>query len=477
MSAAYATGLNLPFFNVNKPIENQDDSDIIARNALRVLMMGWWDDESWLGLKSWRVFNAVFINRDPVLLRGMRRAFQDGFDDIYAELNQLNLEGKQLKQAEFFLSNCMSLLPFADISAHQSFRIPQYIDKHWVMVDYKVVPIELTPTSGVEKLFIHDRDRVFAYGLEPIDNPDAEPHLIFMGTTYPAGQGFMTQVCSDLECDTPGASLYRTGRDKITDWLDQQPKKTHVCGMSLGGSLSLLLALDQGEKLSRVDALNPPGLYEPWLKNPFDKWDNCPEQPPVYIQKQGRDPVSYFGLWKSEWNIFHVIPPQDKQGPNALTDHALNYAGFEATEFVIIDTDIDNQERKNRNFWVYTVGRSIVYWLFIVPFRYLVLPVLRYAWDHKIAITLLIALTVSLPFLPSIAATIICGALVLSAAIYLLYKLISMVTIVLGYNTVNEPRCHDQKLFQGNEEDDNDVDPDVDDVDPDVGKEELGLRV
>ncbi len=459
----YATGLNLPFFNTEKTINANPDSDMIARNALRVLMMGWWEDDSWLGLKSWQVFKAVFINRDPELLRGMRQAFQDGFNNIHVELNRLKPKGKKLKQAEFFLSNCLSLLPFADISQHQSFNIPQYIDEAWVMVEYKVVPIELTPTSGVEKLFIHDRDRVFAYGLEPVDNDEAEPHLIFMGTTYPAGQGFITQVCSDLESDTPGASLYRTGRDKITSWLDKQQKKTHVCGMSLGGSLSLLLALDQGEKLSRVDALNPPGLYESWIKNPFDNWGSCSEQPPVYIQKQGRDPVSFFGIWKSEWNIFHVRPPEDKQGPNGLTDHALNYAGFSKTKFVKIDTDEDNQTRKRRNFWVYTVMRGVAYWLIMVPFRYLVLPVLRYVWDHKLAITLLIACAVILPVIPTIAATIIGGTLTLSVAIYLIYKLTSMAQILFGFNTVSPPRCHDPLLFNTNEENDDDsIEPSID---------------
>jgi hypothetical protein len=217
--------MDLPFFNLNKHMDAKDDAYKIARNALRVLMMGWWDEASWVGLKSWRVFQAVFIKRDPDLLRGMRQAFQEGFDSIYDELNKKNLTHTQQRQAEFFLSNCLSLLPFADISSHRTFNIPQNIAGCWTLVSYRVVPIELTPTSGVEKVFLHDRDRVFAYGLEPINHPQAEPHLIFMGTTYPAGQGFMTQLCADLALETPGTSLYLTGRERITAWLDKQQKK------------------------------------------------------------------------------------------------------------------------------------------------------------------------------------------------------------------------------------------------------------
>ncbi|MGL5742592.1 MAG: hypothetical protein ACRCXC_08605 [Legionella sp.] len=68
-----------------------------------------------------------------------------------------------------------------------------------------------------------------------------------MGTTYPAGQGFLPQITTDSKgFETVGKSLYRTGRDKIQKWLSAQ-KTTHVCGVSFGGSLSLLLAIDKGD--------------------------------------------------------------------------------------------------------------------------------------------------------------------------------------------------------------------------------------
>ena len=53
----------------------------------------------------------------------------------------------------------------------------------------------------------------------------------------------------------------------------KQDKKTRVSGMSLGGALALLTAIDQGDKLSVVNVLNPPGLYEPFKQSQYDHWD------------------------------------------------------------------------------------------------------------------------------------------------------------------------------------------------------------
>ncbi|WP_051131910.1 alpha/beta hydrolase family protein [Legionella tunisiensis] len=355
----YAGGLDLPFFasaNFEKPVDAptaQEQANIIARNALRLLMMGWQD--GWKDLLSLQVIKAVFLRRDPELMRGMRLAFQEGFRHICEQLQSANVSPEnaplQFKQAQLFLSNCLSLLPYGDINPYESISTPQWINEHWELVEYKVVPIELTPTRGFKALFIKDEDRVFAYGLEPINQPLAEPHLIFMGTTYPAGQGFFSQIKTDMEAfETAGKKLYRSGYKKIVEWLDRQTQKAHVCGISLGGALAELLAIHQGEKLSRVVVLNPAGLYFPWRKSRFDRWDELTQKPSVCIQKNKGDPVSPFGIWKEDWDVVEVIPPKDKEGPNALAAHAMNYAGLAETRFLGADTKADNEARRKRNF-------------------------------------------------------------------------------------------------------------------------------
>lgn len=98
----------------------------------------------------------------------------------------------QQEQVNLYLSNCLTLLPYSDLTPYESIKIPQCIDGHWELVEYQVKPIELTERSGWQNYFIQDKDRVFAYGFEPIFNEKAESHLIFMGTTYPAGLRFFT---------------------------------------------------------------------------------------------------------------------------------------------------------------------------------------------------------------------------------------------------------------------------------------------
>lgn len=352
----------------------REQAPVIVRNVLRVLMMGW--TESWKQLLNPAVAYTVLIERNPEFLKHLRFAFQEGFLELFKQLDGQNLHETQNEQVQLYLSNCLSLLPYSDLTAYESIKIPQYIKGKWELVEYQVKPIELT--EGTE----WDSDRVFAYGLEPLFQREAESHLLFMGTTYPAGQGFLTQVNTDAKgFESVGKTLYRTGRARIQSWLAQQENKIHVCGTSLGGSLSLLLAIDQCDpqlghyELSRVDALNPAGLHDARSKSRYDHWDELVIKPKVVVQKQGNDPVSYFGLWKDDWDVIQITPPPEKQGPNGFADHAINYAGLKGTTFTYIDPKEDNAKRKARNFWLFSFARSLVYYGILMPYTYVVRPV------------------------------------------------------------------------------------------------------
>ena len=375
-------------FETNTPDNPEEHNRMVARNIFRLLMMGWQNPANLLSVNT---IKAILIEHSPELSCAMRYAFQQGFTHIYAQLQTQNLNRSELDQTQFFLSNCLTILPYLDITPYESFDIPQYIDGSWQLVAYKVTPIELTPTTGYLSLHIHEEQRVFAYGLEPIAHPSAQAHLMFKGTTYPADYGYLTQIFADLTpFETAGESLYQTGQANITAWLDRQPQKPHVCGSSLGGSLALLLAIHQGEKLSRVDALNPPGLFDSWRKSPFDLWDKCPSKPPVYIQKQANDPVSCFGVWKDDWHIIQVNPPVDKAAPLSTIDHTLNYAGLAGTTFEEVSTTIDNQNRKVRTI-VIDILRTLIYYPVMVPYFYIMHPILYYISHHKTQVSLFCA--------------------------------------------------------------------------------------
>jgi len=416
---------------------------------LRFLMMKYEGNPS--EMLSSEFLKAVFIKRNPGLLCGMRQAFQEGFDHVREQLSSQahDLSAEQNNQAQLFISNCLCLLPFADLKPGNVFYIPQLIDGTWQRVGYRVEPIELTPTRGFETLFMHDNDRVFAYGLEPLGCDQAEPHLIFMGTTYPAGQGFEPGVTTDLEgFETVGNYLYRTGHEKITAWLDKQENKTHVCGMSLGGSLALLLAIHQGGLLSRVDALNPAGLYDAWSKSELDRWDDLGEQnkPDVVIQKQGHDFVSSLGVWKKDWMIFHVTPSE--AAPISALDHARNYAGYADTVFERIDAEQDNEARRVRNILVYSMLRGIAYYSLILPFHYLIRPALRYAYDHCFALAALgLVFACMLPLMPLNLALIV---IFVPIVLHVISKLVASSDVWMGFSDLPMAKIHEPDAEEEN---------------------------
>ncbi len=381
---AFKGGLELRFFYQQEfesldGVDSSQHAPIVARNILRFFTMGW--TESWTQFLTPTVLYSFFLQRDSDLLREVRFAMQQGFLELFNQLQGKDLNSEQREQVQLYLSNCLSMLPYGDLTPYESFKIPQCIDGYWELVEYQITPIELTERHWWKSFFTYDHDRVFAYGLKPIFHENAESHLIFMGTTYPAGQGFLTQVKTDSRgFETVGLSLYRSGRERIQSWLSQQRNAIHVCGVSLGGALSLLLAIDKGNyKLSRIDVLNPPGLYDPLFKSGYDHWDELIEKPKVVVQKQGDDPVSAFGIWKNDWDILQVIPPEDKQGPNAFCDHCLNYAGFADTEFRHISAEYDNSQRKTHHFLLNALARSLIYYYVLVPFTYAIRPLGYYA--------------------------------------------------------------------------------------------------
>lgn len=442
-------GLRLDFFLTAKleqerrenPTEN---ARIIARNMLRCLMMKYEGDP--LDILSSELLSAIFVQRNPQLLCGMRHAFQEGFDQVWQQLDSKSssLSIKQNNQAELFISNCLSLMPFADLKPGNVFYIPQWIDGAWQRVRYRVEPIELTPTRGFETLFMRDEDRVFAYGFEPIGcgSPHAKPHLVFMGTTYPAGQGFFTQANTDLEVETVGNYVYRTGLKKITAWLDKRGQKVHACGISLGGSLALLLAIHQGERVSRVDALNPAGLYDAWNKSDLDCWDNLHEgnKPEVIIQKQGQDFVSSLGVWKKDWTILHVIP-QEAALCSPL-DHACNYAGYDDTKFKLVDAEHDNASNRVRNILVYSLLRGLAYYALMLPIHYLIRPVVHYVYEHcfKLA-TLGLLLACIMPFMPlNLALFMIAVPVVL----HVISLLVACADVWMGYADMPPAKIHER---------------------------------
>ena len=380
----YATGLELNFLpsrEFEKPSSADEEPSVTARNIWRALMMGCRMPSELYSIISWKIIKAVFYSHDPIFTRAMYSEFQSGLEYVYQQLQKNKMNELQLNQAQLYIANCLTYIPYIEPENNSVLKVPQYINGSWQYVEYRVTYIELTDPSRKSFISFKDRDRVFAFGLNPVrKDSEAHPILILPGTSYPAGQGFLSHIDSDFHAfHGTGEKLYKTGRARISEWLEQCHLKPKVCGVSLGGSLSLLCAVDMGNRLARVDALNPAGLYQPFWTERKDNWETFSEKerPPVYVQKQVDDIVSQFGTWKKEFILLQSDTNKAYKGRNGFSNHPVNLAGFAETTYVKVDPHIDNQQRKMRNLIGYNILRAAFYYVALVPFRYVIVPAIR----------------------------------------------------------------------------------------------------
>ena len=129
MTNPFKGGLDLKFiaspqFESLEHVAPEARYPIIARNALRFLMMGW-PSEDWVKLLSWPAFKAVFVHRDPKLLKELRLAFQQGYEHLFTQLQGKQFNKEQSEQIQLYLSNCLSLLPYSDLTPYESIKIPK----------------------------------------------------------------------------------------------------------------------------------------------------------------------------------------------------------------------------------------------------------------------------------------------------------------------------------------------------------------
>ncbi|MES2273938.1 MAG: hypothetical protein V4487_07080 [Chlamydiota bacterium] len=275
---------------------------------------------SWMNKKNIR---GVLVEKDPALLRAMRDEFRVILNSCSARLPVAGSKEEVLFQA--FIGNIIALIPFSYPEAGELFSIPQKIDGIWKTVVYEVnLRIELTPSCFSSP--------IAAYGLTSAGSP---PLLTFLGTTYPAGDGFVATLLSD---STPGLSVghapYLMGKSKIEEWL-QDKEKVRLYGMSLGGALTFHVLRNHKDKVETLDAFSPPGLY-PW--NWTEEY-NYSHQINIYTQEN--DLVAGMGIFPTGEGvrIFRVIPPEKE---NFLNAHAKVYTGGRRVTLLKSDPSYEN---------------------------------------------------------------------------------------------------------------------------------------
>lgn len=276
------------------------------------------------------IFNAVFVKHDPTLLKKF-------CEELQLELNQLAKNPPLTMQEEIvwrqFLGNVLALLPFTYPHENETFFIP-YLEQDGTcrQLPYTTHVMELT--AG------HETTSISAIALSPISDTYAPSILSFIGTTYPAGDGFSATIKADF---TPkmsvGEDVYRQGKEKIAAWFKDKTN-VHVVGTSLGGAMAFHTILDHYQRLTRADIYNPPGLYAHcWKERSFN--DGCH----IHIYRQPGDIVSKMGFWPtgSKVHLFDTIPHQKGIKEKMPRAHAQVFSGCQRITLLKSDPAEENK--------------------------------------------------------------------------------------------------------------------------------------
>lgn len=294
------------------------------------------------------LLKAIFLSKDPAMLSQLR-------SELQFELNQMALNPPKTKKEklvwEAFKGNIIALLPFTYPEPGTKFKIPVIKGNAIKLIDYtaNVIPLHGTKYSSP----------MHALALTP-DNPsEGNPLLSFIGTTYPAGDGFATTVMADF---TPGLSVgegvYKKNKVALDNWFHDK-KDVEVYGMSLGGAMALHAFLYHGSKLSKVAAFNPPGFSKNYWKYKvtFDA--------EVNIYTQPGDIVSKLGFWPTmkNVNLYTVLTHQEGMRKHPIANHARAYTGCKNLTIIKDNTKSVNKNALRRWLtWAHKyLGPTLVY--------------------------------------------------------------------------------------------------------------------
>lgn len=292
------------------PTAPKSDADKVVQDVIQSMLHC--GSVSTKDILTRKTLKAILVKNDPEMMRHFRIELQRELDSL---AQNLPTNPKEEVMWRAFLGSTLSLLPFAYPTNADTMTIPILKDGECKHTEFKIEVIPLHSSNGPSPMH--------ALGLTP-KNGETEPNLlIYLGTTFPGGDGFVTTLFADF---TPGRSVgeneYDFNHDKIDDWLKGK-KSIHAIGVSLGGALTFHTLRNHPE-LERVDAFVPPGLYPKlWKKQEISK--TCS----INIYCQPKDIVSHLGAWPVGDNVslYSIIPHQTGVKPGPLHAHLHTYTG------------------------------------------------------------------------------------------------------------------------------------------------------
>ncbi len=269
-----------------------------------------------------RNIKGILLRKDPKLLGEMKEEFRLALYSCAGQLPVVGAPEEILFQA--FVSNIVALLPYCYPEAGDQFLIPQKIEGVW-----KSIPYTVDHRFKLSPYWLSSP--IAAYGLI---SPEGPPLMTFLGTTFPAGEGFLATLLSDF---TPlmsvGHAPYLYGKIEIGEWLKEKTG-VRLFGMSLGGALTMHVLRNHPSHVEEVHAVSPAGLY-PW------NWRSCHFDAKLHIYYQENDLVPTLGFFPEGENV-HVYRVIGAKVQNPLSAHARVFAGGEQVTLLKGDPAYEN---------------------------------------------------------------------------------------------------------------------------------------
>lgn len=374
---------------------------IIARNGLRHLTYGipFVDCK----LVTWDNFSALFITRNPLLLSSLRVEIQYIFLNIEACLHRYVLDIPTQHRLDIFISNLLTAYPFLDPENGEEVTMPHKIADAWHMVRYQFEKIDISPQGGLLASLLEEEDRLYAYGLSPISHADAQPILLFMGTSYPSGQG------ADLNWLYNFAPNHSVGEKHhpahVAHWIAQR-HHIKAIGHSKGGTMAMIYAATYPHAIRQADCLSPTALSSATLARLSTNWASLEAPPQINVYAHRQDPVYYIDRnFLPQTTIYRFGEKDDHVHP--LAAHAHYFAGRKNTVIRQYQHN-DNGMRSWRRDFLTDVKSSFNWVMFPMMYSKLVYKlcvrkVRRFCAEHAI-VMLSLLFTASLMTLIAIAA-------------------------------------------------------------------------
>ena len=313
-------------------------------------------------LASKKILKAIFLEKDPEMLKAFCSALQKVLDEGFQNFQNGNVREEIFN---IFVQNAVAFLPFSYPEEGETFCIPAKVNGEWKRVEYRVEKrIELTEDKNSPRLpkllteaitarlpsllsraitymittFVRDLFSSHMPAFKLVNDEGALPYLVFLGTTYPGGDGFLATILSDLTPGfSPGGIAIRLGEENLRKALSEG-EKVRLVGLSLGGALTLKAADLFKESVLDAYAFNPPGSYD---------WENYTTDLPIHIFWQWNDMVARGGYFPEGENVTltHVLRERSEDPLNA---HQRVYTANPEVTLLRGSTTLENHSWKRR---------------------------------------------------------------------------------------------------------------------------------